>query len=175
MNREYALLSVIDRFGTVPGKKALHKILYFTNLETDDFIYRWNNYGPYSDEVQQFFDDSYLDNIISVQEEQINNFAIQYNTSLEERGRRMLEELSNDPQVNRQRIDPAIDSAYNLLHDKTPRQMELLATAHYITSYDRELDDDEIWEIVNKLKPESHFSLQEVEDALTTLHQSNLA
>jgi len=175
MNREYALLSVIDRFGTVPGKKALHKILYFTNLETDDFIYRWNNYGPYSDEVQQFFDDSYLDNIISVQEEQINNFAIQYNTSLEERGRRMLEELSNDPQGNRQRIDPAIDSAYNLLHDKTPRQMELLATAHYITSYDRELDDDEIWEIVNKLKPESHFSLQEVEDALTTLHQSNLA
>ena len=175
MNREYALLSTIDRFRTVPGKKALHKILYFTNLQTDDFIYRWNNYGPYSDEVQQFFDDSYLDNTISIKEEQLNNYAIQYNTSLEERGRRTLEALRENPLVNRQEIDNAIDFAYELLHDKTPRQMELLASTHYIASYYNELDSDEIWRIIDNLKPGSHFTLQEIEDSLATLHQFNLA
>jgi len=175
MNTEYAFFSAIEKFGIIPGKKALHKILYFTNLQTDDFIYRWNNFGPYSDEVQQFFDDYCLDNAISIQEEQLNNFATQYNTSLEERGKRILETLRENPRVNRERIDNAINFAYELLHKKTPRQMELLASVHYITSYDNQLDDDEILRIINELKPESNFSLQEIEDSLASLHEFHLA
>jgi len=175
MNREYSLLSVIDKFKVIPGKKALHKILYFTNLQTDDFIYRWNSYGPYSDEVQQFFEDSYQDNIISIQEEQINNVAIQYNTSLEKRGKKILEVLRENPRVNRQKIDNAIDFVYGLLNERTPRQMELLASVHYINSYNNELDDDDIWKIIDNLKPESNFELEEVVESLAVLHKFKLA
>jgi len=174
MNRDYTLLSVIDKFGTVPGKKALHKIIYFTNLQTDDFVYRWNNYGPYSEEVQQFYEDASLDNIIQVKEEALGGFATQYNMSLDQRGKKMLEELSKNKNTDFEEITPAIDFAYNLLHKMTPRQMELLASVHYITTYDPNLDDDEILKIIDKLKPASNFSLQEVADALAVLCDNHL-
>ena len=104
MNREFTLLSVIDRFGTVPGKKALHKIIYFTNLQTEDFLYRWNNYGPYSEEVQQFYEDASLDNIIKVREASLGGSATQYNMSLDQSGKKMLEELANNKNINHDRI-----------------------------------------------------------------------
>jgi len=174
MNREYTLLSTIGRFRTVPGKKALHKILYFTNLKTGDFIYRWNNYGPYSDEVQQFFEDSYLDNIITVNPEPLTDVATQYNTSLAQRGETLLGTLQQDDSINHERINEGIEFAYNLLHEKTPRQMELLASAHYITKYYQNLDSREIWEMIDNLKPDSNFKLEEIEESLTTLHDYDL-
>ncbi|PBO85844.1 MAG: hypothetical protein COA77_01390 [Thaumarchaeota archaeon] len=175
MNQEYTLLSVIDKFGTVPGKKALHKITYFTNLQTDDFIYRWNNYGPYSEEVQQFFDDAYLNDNIAVDEIQLNNVARQYNTSLTEQGTTRLEYFRNINNENYERINSSIDFAYNLLNEKNPRQMEILASVHYIINYDCTFDSERILEIINQLKPQSHFTLEEVTEALTILHGVQLA
>ena len=175
LDRDYESLAVIEKFGVVPGKKALHKILYFTSLQTGDFVYRWNNYGPYSDEVQQFFDDAYIDNITDVREEQLNNGATQYNISLAERGNKNLQLLKQDNSINHEKINNAIDFSHKLLHDKTPRQMELLASVHYITSYDKNLDSDKIWEMINTLKPDSNFSLNEVEESLLELHNFKLA
>lgn len=174
MNRDYTLLSVIEKFGIIPGKKALHKIIYFTNLQTDDFVYRWNNYGPYSEEVQQFYEDASLDNVIQVREVALGGSATQYNMSLHQRGKKMLEELANNKNIDFDRINPSIDFALKLLHKMTPRQMEILASVHYITTYDPSLDDDRILQIINELKPESNFTLQEVEDSLTTLHNNHL-
>ena len=175
LDRNYTLLNAIEKFGTIPGKKALHKILYFTNLQTGDFIYRWNNYGPYSDEVQQFFDDAYLDNITNVQEEILNNDATQYNTSLTQLGNQTLQSLKEDDSINHEKINNAIDFSYNLLQNKSPRQMELLASTHYIVSYDKDLDSRQIWEIINTQKPESNFTLDEIEESLKELHDVNLA
>lgn len=175
MNREYTLLSVINKFGIVPGKKALHKITYFTNLQTDDFLYRWNNYGPYSDEVQQFFDDAYLDDIIAVDEISLNNIAKQYNTTLTEHGSVRLNHLKDSSNEEYKRINSSIDFTYNLLHNKTPRQMEILASVHYIINYDCTFNPEKILEIINQLKPQSHFTIEEVTEALTILHGVQLA
>jgi len=174
MNREFTLLSVIDKFGTVKGKKALHKIIYFTNLQTEDFLYRWNNYGPYSEEVQQFYEDASIDNIIKVREESLGGSATQYNMSLDQSGKKMLEELANNKNINHDRILSAINSSYELLNGMSPREMELLASVHYVTTYDPNQDSRRIWEIIDKLKPESNFSLEEVEGFLTILCNNHL-
>lgn len=168
-------MKTIDKFGTVPGKKALHKITYFTNLETNDFLYRWNNYGPYSEEVQQFFDDSYLDSLISVDPKHLNGAAIQYDTSLTEQGGSLLQEMKDEHENQFAQIDKAVDSSHRLLRDKSPREMELLASVHYIATYDRSYNAETIWKIINKLKPESRFSREEVEKSLGTLKKANLA
>ena len=175
MNKEYSLLKAINKFDIVPGKKALHKILYFTNLQTHDFTYRQNNFGPYSEDIQQFYVDASSDNTILVREEALNEVAIQYNISLDQRGKTQLETLTSDETINHKVIDSAIDFAYDLLNDKNPRQMELLASVHYITNYDCELDSERIWGIINTLKPKSNFSLDEVEEALDILHTVKLA
>jgi len=173
MNNDYTLLEIINKFGTVPGKKALHKITYFTNLQTNDFLYRWNNYGPYSEEVQQFFDDSYLNDIIAVDPKPLKNTAIQYNTSLTKEGNVLLQQMKSENKTVK-RIDSAIDFSYTLLHDKSPREMELLASVHYIADYDCTYDTERIWEIINKLKPESNFSKEEVEESLNILKKFKL-
>ncbi|MCH7561708.1 MAG: hypothetical protein IIC67_10165 [Thaumarchaeota archaeon] len=50
-----------------------------------------------------------------------------------------------------------------------------MASVHYITNYDCELDSERIWGIINTLKPKSNFSLYEVEEALDILHTVKLA
>ena len=162
-------MKIIDRFDVVPGKKALHKITYFANLQTDDFMFKWNNYGPYSEEVQQFFEDSYLDGVIDVKKESVNTVAVQYNISLTEQGRVMLQHTpaSHDQTV---RIDQAIDLSYDLLHGKKPREMELLASVHYLAKYSS--DPENIWTWIAKLKPESHFSQDEVNKSIEILRNT---
>jgi len=175
MNQEYALLSSVQRFGTIRGKKAWHKILYFENLIANDFIFRWNSYGPYSDDVQQFFDDAYMDEIIDVQKEQVGYGGIQYNISLNQKGNQVLQSLENDNSIDHERINQALEFSHKILNDKTPREMELLTSVHYIISDNEELDSEEIFEIIANSKPDSNFTLDEVEWALEVLHEFNLA
>ena len=41
-------LRAVEAFGTVRGRKALHKVLYFANLKQHLFKYQWYRYGTYS-------------------------------------------------------------------------------------------------------------------------------
>ena len=50
-NKDYAVLKAVEVFGTVRGRKALHKILYFANLKEHMFKYQWYKYGPYSPDL----------------------------------------------------------------------------------------------------------------------------
>jgi len=174
MKKDYVLLSSIKKFGVVPGKKALHKINYFINLKTDLFIYEWSNWGPFSQEVRQFYDDAYLENIISVNEGILGNSSIQYNIQLDQKGFNTLKNLENDLNLNKETIDNAINFSYELLKDMTPRQMEILASVHYINSYDNSLNADRIWKIINRLKPTANFSLDDVKVALEKLKEKKL-
>lgn len=169
MNKDYALLSSIRKFGVMPGKKAFHKINYFANLKTDLFIYEWRNWGPFSQEIQQFFDDAYLENIISVKEETLANSSTQYNILLDQKGVQILENLSQQQELNKNEIDDATDFSYELLNGKTPRQMEILASVHYIYSYDNSLNTEKIWKIIDKLKPAANFTQEDVQSALSEL------
>lgn len=174
MNKDYVLLSSIKQFGEVPGKKALHKILYFANLQLKFFIFGWRNWGPYSEEIQQFYDDAYLENTINVNEEILQNSSIQYNIQLDKKGKHILSKLEASNEVDHDKIDTAIKFSYNLLHEKTPRQMELLASVHYISSRDSNLGAHQVWEIINRLKPKANFSEDDVNKAISELNQHQL-
>lgn len=174
MNRDYALLSSIRKFNVVPGKKALHKINYFANLKTDIFMYEWRNWGPFSQEIQQFYDDAYLENIISVNEETLGNSGTQYNIELDEKGSQILKNLEQKQELPKDRIDKAVDFAYALLNGKTPRQMEILASVHYVYSYDKSLTAERIWKIIDRLKPAAHFSQSDIQNALDELHEKQM-
>ena len=169
-NRMYELLSSIRKFDTVPGKKALHKVNYFANLKTDLFMYQWRNWGPFSQEIQQFFDNAYLENIISVREKKLQNLATQYNIQIDRRGSEILEFLEKKENFDKSEIDKAIEFSYKLLNNKTPRQMEILASVHYIYSYDNSINAKRIWEIINRLKPSANFTEEDVQSALTELN-----
>ena len=71
-------------------------------------------------------------------------------------------------------IDDAIDFSYELLKNKTPRQMEILASVHYIISYDNSLNAERIWKIIDRLKPTANFSLDDVTNALNELKDKQL-
>lgn len=174
MNRDYALLSSIRKFDIVPGKKALQKINYFANLKTDLFMYEWRNWGPFSQEIQQFYDDAFLEDVISVHEKPLANSAIQYNIELDEKGSQILGRLEQKQELNKDSIDDSINFAYGLLKEKTPRQMEILASVHYIYSYDNSMPAKRIWEIINKLKPAANFKQSDVEYALNELRAKQL-
>ena len=174
MNKDYALLSSIRTFNIVPGKKALHKINYFSNLKTELFMYEWRNWGPFSQEVQQFFDDAYLENIISVQEETLANSGTQYNIQLDQKGSQILENLEKEEELHKEEIDSAINFSYEFLNGKTPRQMEILASVHYIFSYDNSLNVERIWKIIDRLKPDANFTQEDVQRALNELKEKKL-
>ena len=174
MNKDYALFSSIRKFDLVPGKKALQKINYLINLKTDLFMYEWRNWGPFSQEVQQFYDDAYLENLISVKEEILGNAIIQYNIKLEQKGFKTLENLEQNQNLNKEKIDNAINFSYELLNGKTPRQMEILTSVHYIFSYDNSLTTERIWKIINRLKPTANFKHEDVQNALNELRERNL-
>ncbi len=80
----------------------------------------------------------------------------------------------NSAKGNISSLNSSIDFTYELLHEKNPRQMEILASVHYIITYDCTLDPEKIQQIIYQLKPQSNFTLEEVNEALTILHKVNL-
>lgn len=174
MRQDYALLSSIKKFGAMPGKKALHKVHYFANQKTDLFTYTWRNWGPFAPEIQQFYDDAYMDNVISVHEQSVQNSGILYNIQLGEKGSKLLEDLEQNPELDRDDIDDAVDSAVDLLGGKTPRMMEVMASAHYIFSYYGSCDAEKIWKTISELKPEAQFTRDDVQGALDELRKKRL-
>lgn len=171
MKKQYfATLYAISRFGTVPGKKALQKVLYFSNLKSNVFNFQWNTYGPYSEELQYLYDDAYLENVISVNKTPLQfTMGTQYDTTLSDKGKTYLKSLSKEPNIKK-----AVDFAYCLLKDKTPREMELLASVHYIASYEDTTNSTKIWEIINELKPKAHFTKENVKEAVSELKAMKL-
>ena len=174
MDRDYVLLSSIDKFGTIPGKKAFHKINYFINLKTDIFIYAWRHWGPFSPEIQQFYDNAYLDHDIVVKEQKLADSAIQYNIKLDKDGLKILKNLRQKNDPDKKTIDDAIDFAHDLLDGKTLRQMEILASVHFIHLCDRSLTAEGIWKAIDKLKPSANFTKDDVQYALDKLSKKKL-
>ena len=168
------MLATIKKFGTIPGKKAFQKINYFVNLKTDLFMYEWRNWGPFSPEIQQFYEYACLENTISVSPQILRNSATQYNISLDQTGEETLKSISRDKKVDRNTIDDAIDFSYELLNGETPRTMEILASVHYVHSYDDSFTPKKIWEIINNLKPAANFTLSDVEWALSKLKEGKI-
>lgn len=170
-NKSSAVLYAIKKFDVVPGKKALQKIMYFANIRSSLFSFQWNNYGPYSEELNYIFEDAAIDGTIHVMPKSFSNSEIkQYNMELSESGSSGLESFKLD-----RKLKTSVDFAYKILRGKTPRQMELLASVHYIVN-DNECNTDPeyVWSIINLLKPEQGFTQKDVMKAIEELKNLKL-
>lgn len=171
LNKDAAMLYAIKKFKVVPGKKALQKILYFANIKTDAFSFQWNNFGPYSEELNFLFEDAAIDGVIEVTPKSFPNSEIlQYNMRLSDSGL----ELLNCMKIDR-KVKAGIDFAYRVLKGKTPRKMELLASVHYIIkNNDCNTDPRYVWEIITMLKPEQGFTQDDIISAIKELQSIKL-
>lgn len=170
-NNSYAILYAIKRFGSIPGKKALQKIMYFANLKTQMFSFQWNKFGPYSEELKYALDDCIMEELVDVNPiDLLTRDRRQFNMELSNKGLDLARSLDLD--------DPAkdsIDFAYEVLRNKNPREMELLASTHYIVKYnDRETDAEYVYEILSKMKPYAGFTRIEVVDSIRELKKLGL-
>lgn len=165
------LLHVVKKFRIVQGKKALHKILYFLDLDLHKFSYRWDNYGPYSQEVKYLFEDAVDDGFLDIDPIPLKNKnAKQYNMSISEKGI----DFTNKNTLNSS-LKGKIDNVYNILKDKTPRQMELLASVHYIIKDNGcKTEPEFILDVIRSLKPESGFTLKDIKKSILQLKDFQL-
>lgn len=168
--RAYAILKAVGKFGKIPGRKALQKILYFVNLEEKIFPYQWNSYGPYSEEVKYMLEDMVSNHQISVEREELHTKGrIQFNMKITEDGGKHLDLMGQSPEV-----DSRVESVHELLAGRSPRMMELLASVHYIASYDGGRCFDRTFDIISELKPDANFKQDDVNDALSELQNADL-
>lgn len=158
--KDYAVLKAVQTFHSVKGRKALHKILYFVNLKTHMFKYQWYTYGPYSPELAYKIAEHVCDQSLDVEKYE-DEEVTRYDMSLSEIGRNLLDGSSHVE------IDSTLKTVYALLHDISPRRMELLASVHYITSCGYE--QSKAGQILQNLKPASNFDDDEVEWAMAFL------
>lgn len=165
----YAILKAMGKFGKIPGRKALQKILYFVNLKEKIFSYQWNSYGPYSEEVKYMLEYMATNHQISVKQELHAKGRIQFNMEMTEYGGKHLDSMRQSPE-----IDSRVEFAHKLLAGKSPRMMELLASVHYIASYDGGRCFDRTFDIISELKPDANFKQDDVNDALSELQNADL-
>jgi len=168
--KAYAVLKALEMFGKIHGKKALQKILYFVNLERRIFPYQWNSYGPYSEEAKYMSEDMIMNNQISVEPVQLATPGrIQFNMELAGEGRTRLASLGAMPE-----LDSRIGLVHRLLANKDPRAMELLASVHYIASYENGRYSDRIFDIIAELKPDANFHQGDVDGAVRELQAAGM-
>lgn len=163
--KDYAVLKAVEVFGTVEGKKALHKILYFANLKTHTFRYQWYRYGPYSPDLVYKIADHVYDKSLNV-EKFGSSDKPRYDMTISAAG---IELMRYGPY---EEVDSALRWVHELLGGMTPRDMELVASAHYLVW--RGHARDEVHGIMHGLKPESGFTEADVEKALEFLDGKGL-
>lgn len=168
--KAYAVLKALDMFGKIQGKKALQKILYFVDLERGVFPYQWNSYGPYSEEVKYMSEDMIMSNQIDVEPVQLATPGrTQFNMGLTGDGRARLASIGAVPE-----LDSRIGFVHRLLAGKDPRAMELLASVHYIASYEDGKYSDRIFDIITELKPGANFRRYDVDGAVRELQTEGM-
>ncbi len=167
--KSYVVLKALNRFGQIQGKKALQKILY-VNLERKVFLYQWNSYGPYSEEVKYMSEGMVINGQIRIEPRSLSTSGrTQFNMVLTEDGKKHLASIGTMPE-----LDSRIEFVHRLLDGKTPREMELLASVHYIASYEDGKYSDRIFDIITELKPNANFSQNNVDAAVQELQTGEL-
>ena len=164
--KDYAVLKAVQAFGPVRGRRALHKILYFANLKTHTFKYQWYTYGPYSPELAYKIADHVYGRSLDVEKGGGGGRA-RYDMSLSAGGGRLLEN------ARYKEIDSALDWAHALLGGgMPPREMELLASVHYIASCGH--GPGRVHGAMLDLKPAAGFTAGYVERAMRFLERKGL-
>lgn len=157
-SKDYAVLKTVEVFGTVKGRKALHKVLYFANLKGRMFKYQWYRHGPYSPDLAPTIANHVFSR--SLYEDESGDDA-RRDIKLAAGGRRL---LGHGPE---EEIDAAVGWARGLLDGMDPRETELTASVHYLASCVRERG--EVYGLMRRLKPAAGFAQKDADRALLFL------
>ena len=153
----------------VHGKKALQKSLYFLNEKFHFFGFRWGDYGPLSDEIQQIAGDLIARGNITVTKIPTKKDGIFV--------QQMKYSSKDDSYFENLGIPNELDSELNEIikftAGKSPRNLELLASVHYWATRQQDLLDEYsveyVLEKLTELKPDAGFKQSDVESAIETL------
>lgn len=162
VDRIEILTYVIRKLELIKGKKALQKIMYFINEYVQPYYtFQWWKYGPFSRELSDDFDFlMFLDKALSYDPNTAEIRVIS-----DEKG---TSEISLPENVKR-RIDELLEKLREITQDFDPRQLELLASIHFLRHHASGLENkdsvDEIYEILSFLK-ERKFEKREIKIAL---------
>lgn len=165
MSKEVELMAAyLASRSEIKGKKAFQKLAYLAKcigypLKAE---YRMYLYGPFSQEVAAELDQILArdilrtdDNGISMKEGSLSHHIIQENGELLRKYSSILHNLSE------------------LFGNKSPKQLELLVTAHFVSQTLKDhygiTDRDEVIEAIVKAK-HPKFSREEIESAYSEIH-----
>jgi len=155
----------------IMGKKALQKSLYFFNLPYGLFHFRWGDYGPISDEVQQIAHDFISrGNVIVSDIETRKAEAVIKNMQFSK------ENIPNFPEKLPTEIDTSLDKIVKFIAGRGPRALELLASVHYWAARQQSLLDEYtveyVFEKLNDLKPDANFTPEDVKNTIQILEEN---
>lgn len=153
----------------VLGKKAFQKCLYFLNQHDNFFKFKWGDYGPFSEEIQQIAEDLEAGGNIIVKNIPTQKQGIFFKNMKfsEEKNANFLE--TKFPQE----LEKDIMKVTKFASGKKPRELELLASVHYWAKKQKFLTDrydaKYLHEKLLELKPDAGFKLKDIENAINTL------
>ncbi len=165
------LLFSFKRFESIPGKKALQKLVYLLKESglSINFEFQWDKYGPYSPELATYVEDLVAEGLMESEAKKVlvtseEDRGVQYSFRLKDRATELLssERLSADEESK-------IGRVIGLYKEIGPHNLELYATVHYVAKFfstDRERTrfPDGLFELVNDYKP-NRFREEQVKAA----------
>ena len=171
-NKYSEMLYAIKKFGSVSGKEALQNIMYFVSIKSNTYSFQWNKYGPYSEELKHTFDYALIEGTIDYYPIDVHvTNGQKFNIRLTSQG----EELLSSSVPNNYARE-SIDFAYRILKNKSPIQMELLASVHYIGKYNGgKTNVLFVLDILRKLKPNVIFKQEDINSVIEELKELKLA
>jgi uncharacterized protein YwgA len=171
-NKYTEMLFAIKKFGSVNGKEALQNIMYFVSIKSNTYSFQWNKYGPYSEQLKHTFDDAIIEGTIEYYPIDLPfTNGQKFNIRLTGQG----EELLSSSVLDNYTME-SINFAYQILKNKSPIQMELLASVHYIGKYNGgKINVLFVLDILRKLKPNVRFKQENINSIIEELKELKLA
>ena len=153
----------------IMGKKALQKALYFFNQDHNIFKFKWGDYGPLCNEIQQIFMDlAASGNILIKDIPTKKQDAVIKNMKFSEEKNPNFSDIEFPLDVV-----ATVDKVVKFISGYKPRDLELLASVHYWAKKQQffldKYDPEYVFEKLQELKPDAGFTLKEIKQRIETL------
>jgi len=162
-NTGVLLLSLVSQAGGITGKTRFQKLAYF--LQEAEQVplglnFRMHHYGPYAYELETRLQWLRVSDLVDVDDARIDGPVV---IDISERGREVARGEAHQEELRR---------VLENLGRKSPRQLELLATVHYLaqtTGYDGSEQGRSRLNDAVKVWKEQRFGRQQIEAAIDEL------
>lgn len=166
MSLQSLVAYLVDKKGTIPGKKAFQKYMYFLDAQgvPTSLSFRIHHFGPYSSDLDYQTDNLEIQGAISVSPKSGGTgFVIQSGTKTKD--------ILSENRLFLNEHAPKMDVVLEAL-PKESRTLELWSTTHFVANamnkfYDG-ADKETVVQEVRKIKQDK-FSAEEISDAYDQL------